>query len=144
MEMLGLEEIKTAIREKTRTELVELAMELYQMAYENSIQAAGFEKEMAKNKAQIEYLEGLIKELEGDAVVFASKQEAKNETQRKALMVEFLKNTSHGELVKEITNLQNEALSNNYIRKKYSAKAELYENWGRLVELLISAEEELV
>lgn len=139
--MIQLEELKEAIREKTRTELLELAMELYNEAYLSELKALDFEKEALRNKTKIEYLEGLLTELENQAVVYVSKQEAKNETQRKALIVEFLKETSYDELVKEITNTKNELTSNNYLKKKYSNQSQLYDNWARLLEIHLTDEE---
>lgn len=143
MEIFGLEEIKTAIREKTRTELVEIAMELYQMAYESARKSLEYEKAASWNKAKINYLESIMEQLQRDSVIFAVKQNGKNDAERKALAYEFLKETSYNELVKELNAIEQEMTGNNYLSKKYREEKELYENWARLLELLITTEEEL-
>ncbi len=132
MQMIGLEEIKEVLRSGDRLKITEMAIELYNLSYYSANNSLKYEKEEKEAKARIEYIENRIKDLENEASLYA--KSGKNEAERRSLMYEFLKGTSHKQLVLEVESIKKEIIANDYIKKKYKNEADYYENVARILE----------
>jgi hypothetical protein len=130
--MIGLEEIKEVLRSGDRLKITEMAIELYNLSYYSANNSLKYEKEEKEAKARIEYIENRIKDLENEASLYA--KSGKNEAERRSLMYEFLKGTSHKQLVLEVESIKKEIIANDYIKKKYKNEADYYENVARILE----------
>ena len=120
------------MRSGDRLKITEMAIELYNLSYYSANNSLKYEKEEKEAKARIEYIENRIKDLENEASLYA--KSGKNETERRSLMYEFLKGTSHKQLVLEVESIKKEIIANDYIKKKYKNEADYYENVARILE----------